>query len=82
MAMQPHVVIEKVSVPPVSCVCSLSERRELGTAGEDRFIKIWNADDGRMLRSYDAHRGSITSLTWIPNFKFLASTSLDHTLAV
>lgn len=36
----------------------------------------------RLLRSYDAHRGSISSLTWISHLRFLASSSLDHTLAV
>jgi WD40 repeat protein len=82
MAMQPVVVIEKVSVPMVSCVSMLAERRELATAGDDKLIKIWNSDDGRLVRSYEAHRGSVTSLTWIPHLRFLASTSLDHTLAL
>lgn len=80
--MQPVVVIEKVSVPMVSCVSMLAERRELGTAGDDKLIKIWNSDDGRLVRSYEAHRGTVTSLTWIPHLRFLASTSLDHTLAL
>eukprot|EP00961_Rhodomonas_salina_P070315 944135-Rhodomonas_salina.4 len=64
MAMHPHVVLDKIDHAPVTALAMASERRELFTTSQERYIKIWNLDDGRMARTYDAHRGSITSLTY------------------
>jgi hypothetical protein len=52
----------------------------LATAGYDRIIRLWNAADGKLLRSIDVHKGAIFDLAWHPSGKILASASADETV--
>jgi hypothetical protein len=52
------------------------------SAGDSSHINVWSLDDGRMTRSFEAHTGSTTALTWLSHVRMLVSTSLDHTMAV
>ena len=82
MAMQPQLMVERVSHAMVQAAAMAPERREFYTTSDDRFIKAWNLDTGQLLRSFDAHRGKVTALVWVGSLRFVASTSLDHSLAV
>ena len=82
MALRPHTVQTLLFKEPVGALALAIERRELFTAGETSKIYVWSLDDGRMARSFEAHAGSMTSLTWLSHVRFLASTSLDHSMAV
>lgn len=82
MAMQPQIMVDRVSHGIVQAAAIATERRELYTMSDERFIKTWNLDTGQHVRTIDAHRGKITALVWVSNLRFLASTSLDHSLAV
>jgi WD40 repeat protein len=81
MAMQPHMTVERVGQAKVETAAIASERREFFTP-DDRFVKVWNIDNGQVVRTFDAHRGKITALVWVGSLRFLATTSLDHSLAV
>ena len=79
--MQPQLMVERASQAVVQTAAIAPERREFYTTS-DRFIKAWNLDTGQLLRTYDAHRGKVTALVWVGSLKFVASASLDHSLAV
>jgi WD40 repeat protein len=82
MAMEPQVMVDRVSHTPVHAAAMAPERREFYITSDDRFIKACNLDTGQLLRTIDAHRGKITALVWVGSMRFVASTSLDHSLAV
>jgi len=82
MAMEPANMLERVSHALVQAAAIAPERREFYTSADERYIKSWNLDSGQLLRTFDAHRGKITALVWVGSLKFVASTSLDHSLAV
>jgi WD40 repeat protein/tRNA A-37 threonylcarbamoyl transferase component Bud32 len=52
----------------------------LASAGWDGIIKLWKVSDGKELRAWNAHSGTILSLGFSPDGKTLASGSWDHTL--
>eukprot|EP00291_Cryptomonas_curvata_P001919 CAMPEP_0172191318 /NCGR_PEP_ID=MMETSP1050-20130122/23632_1 /TAXON_ID=233186 /ORGANISM="Cryptomonas curvata, Strain CCAP979/52" /LENGTH=129 /DNA_ID=CAMNT_0012866349 /DNA_START=138 /DNA_END=523 /DNA_ORIENTATION=+ len=82
MAMNPGTVVEKISNSAVGGLALCCERREVYTTYDERSIRVWNTDDGRLLRTFEnAHGGNITSLVWLPQ-RILASCSLDHCLSV
>jgi WD40 repeat protein len=82
MAMEPQVMVDRVSPTQVHAAAMASERREFYITSDDRFIKAFNLDTGQLLRTIDAHRGKITAIVWVESMRFVASTSLDHSLAV
>ena len=82
MAMQPSIVVERTSHSLVQAVAIAPERREFFTTSDERFVKVWSLDTGHLVRAFEAHRGKITALVWVGSLRFVASTSLDHSLAV
>jgi WD40 repeat protein len=82
MAMQQQIVLERTSHTPVQAAAIAPERREFFTMSDDHFIKTWHVDTGQLVRTVDAHRGKITALLWVSSLRFVASASLDHSLAI
>jgi len=54
--------------------------KTLVTAGYDRFIRTWNAESGKQIRSIEAHNGAVFDLALIPDGTILASASADETV--
>jgi len=51
------------------------------SAGNDRVVKLWSGDDGRLIRSYEGHENYIFSLAFHPNGRsFVSGDLFGHVL--
>ena len=76
-------MVEKIGQAPVLGIALCCERREVYTTYDERSVRVWNADDGRLLRTLEGiHRGNISGLMWIGQHRLLATCSLDHCMSV
>ena len=57
---------------PVSCVVFSRDGRLMATAGDDKFIRLRNAESGCIIRTLDANR-AVGSLSFSPDGAVLAS---------
>lgn len=51
----------------------------LATAGYDRTIRLWNREDGKLVREIPSHNGAVFDLAFSPDGTILASASGDFT---
>ena len=56
--------------------------RLLASAGEERTILVWSAEDGRLAHSLTGHRGPVNAVAWSPDGRMLASGSDDNTIRI
>jgi len=65
----------------VSCLSFHPAARMLASGSFDRTIRIWDTNDGKLLKKLDRaqHTQPITSIQWHPNGALLATTSADNT---
>lgn len=52
----------------------------VATAGYDRSVKLWNLENGDLLRSIEVHNGAIFDLAFSPDSSIVASASGDETI--
>ena len=54
--------------------------KPLPAAGVDRYVRIWDIETGRLLRSLRGHTADIRALVFTPDGRALASGSEDRTI--
>lgn len=59
-----------------------NQRLLLASASFDSTVKLWDVDNGRLLRSLNGHRDPVYSVAFSPNGEYLASGSLDKSMHV
>ncbi|MGL4462299.1 MAG: WD40 repeat domain-containing protein, partial [Planctomycetia bacterium] len=61
----------------VYAVAFSPDGKMLASGGFDKKATLWNTDDGKSLRSWEAHGGPVYSLAFAPDGKLLATSGLD-----
>src|SRR5262249_49171492 len=59
-----------------------AEGMRLASGSADRAVRVWAADDGRLLRTLTGHTSAVFSVAWSPDGTQLASGSYDQTVRV
>jgi WD40 repeat protein/serine/threonine protein kinase len=67
---------------PVRAVAYSPDGRRLATAGNDRMVRIWDADTGKLLRTLRGHSDPVTHVVFSPDGQHLASAGDDRTARV
>ena len=49
----------------------------MASGGEDREIRLWDATDGKLLKTLKGHTAGITTIAWSPDGKWLVSAGQD-----
>ncbi len=52
----------------------------LASAGDDKVIKLWNANSGEEIHTYMGHSKAVRAIAFSPDGKFIASASSDRTI--
>jgi small GTP-binding protein len=52
----------------------------LASCASDKTIRLWNINNGQLIRSLEGHSGWIYNISWSPNGDMLASASADKTV--
>ena len=53
--------------------------RWVATGGNDRILRVWNADTGNLLRAFEGHEDGVLSVAFSPDDRWLLSSSYDGT---
>jgi len=67
---------------PVFAVAYSPDGLQLGTAGKDRTVRLWDAQTGVQLRTLRGHSNEATCVAFSPDGSSLASGSEDHTVRI
>ncbi len=54
----------------------------VASAGEDGTVQVWEAEEGKLLRTYSKHQGKVYAVAWSPDGSKIASGGDDETLHV
>jgi len=61
----------------VSCLAASADGRHFVTGGKDRWIRVWNAADGRPLREFRGHWESVASIDLSADGRIILSGGAD-----
>ena len=54
----------------------------IASCGEDKLIKVWDAETGQELRSFGGHQGPVNCVAFSPCGKMLASANDDGSVKI
>ncbi len=65
---------------PLRALAWTKDGKRLASGGEDRIIRVWDAETGRCLQTLIGHSGGVFDVAFSPDGKLLASASDDATV--
>ena len=77
MALEFRGVIPEAHEGTITAVAYSHTRREFFTGSADNLIKCWDTETGRLVRSLSGHKGWVTHLMYMPEYRQLLSSSID-----
>jgi Tol biopolymer transport system component len=54
----------------------------VASASEDGTVQVWEAEDGKLIRTYSKHQGTVYAVAWSPDGSKIASGGEDETLQI
>ncbi len=54
----------------------------VAACSDDKHIRIWDAAEGKLLKTLTGHKERVNTLAWSPNGKLIASGSNDNTIHI
>ena len=66
----------------VRAVAVSPDGRFIVSGSDDRTVKVWEAESGRLLRSLEGHTDDVNAVAVSPDGRFIVSGSGDHTVKV
>jgi WD40 repeat protein len=55
---------------------------QIASCGADRFVKVFNAADGKFVKSFEGHTHHVLGVSWSADGKMLASSGADSVIKV
>ncbi len=66
----------------VNCLAFSPDGKQLASCAADRFVKLWNLADGKLVRSFEGHTHHVLGVAWRPDGRVLVSSGADMVLKV
>src|SRR5262249_14732168 len=63
----------------IRCVGFSPDGRRLATGSDDRLVRVWDADSGACLQTFEGHTGVINAVAFRPDGGAVLSCSVDQT---
>src|SRR5205085_7578134 len=79
---QQKLAIKEPHSDTVNCLAFSPDGKQLASCAADRFVKLWNVADGKLVRSFEGHTHHVLGVAWRADGRVLVSSGADMVLKV